>query len=199
MLVYVFHYLHGACCLEVGDIGGAIRMAQTQLPRRRGEEVAQLWRLGDIVGWPKTLTGHCTTAWEFLLGLPNRHPVVDEFFAFRRDYENCLASYNALLTLMELGTDAAELRGMESLSEVQLEVPPMYATMAYDVREHVVRWVVADPGVVAAVAAAVDGQLGHMGEVWSNWANRTKRCVLGVTDHGIWPDQVDLGELATQS
>ena len=194
-VLWVFHHLHGALCLEARAPELAVALACTRVQDARSTGTRPIHEEVSLVGWPP-LPKNATNAWRFLLGLRDRHEALLHLFALDSDYTRAVASYNAVLTLLELGRDAKKLRGIQDWSQVNLEVPPAYLLTPREIQQFAVRRVFEDPEVVSMVADAVGGDAGTMRELWSGWSSVSKAWVERVTNHEVWADELDLGELA---
>ena len=195
-LAYVFHHLHGACCMEVGNVGDAIQLARAPLPSRRTNEMTPLHTHRDISGSPESLPGSSTEAWEYLLRLPERHSVLNELFALQRDYENAITSYNLLLTLVELAADAGELVKHDELRHVFFDVPPMYIAMPAEVRQNALARVVRDREIVEKIVTSTGARLDDVHRVWPARAEATKKFAAKAYPDRMWFEDFDLGSLA---
>ncbi|MEM7608998.1 MAG: hypothetical protein AAF411_26925, partial [Myxococcota bacterium] len=193
-LMYLFHHLQGAFCIEQNNIRHAVECALSQIPRASRDGTQRLLDASDALGWPEFLGGTCTVGWRFLLKLPESHSVLNRIFAFRRDYEYALAAYNALLSLLEFACDLEKLEGVEP-SNIHLGVPPTYILASREVRDAVILDVIRNRDVVSLVAMTVGADHDRMRKLWSVWALVTKRFATNVSQHRIWKGDVELGGL----
>ena len=63
-------------------------------------------------------------------------------------------------------------------------------------RNLVLRRVSGNPEVVRTVASHHNVEVERLRSVWPVWANITRRFATNVSQHAIWGDQIDLGDLA---
>jgi hypothetical protein len=196
-LVYLFHHLHGALCCELGRTDLALQMAETSLiGRHRSDESAFLWRRHDVSGWPALLGGNCREAWNYLVRLPNRFKVLEEFFALQHDFEVGLASYSALLSLLEAARDCTKLLGLgkEGLQRIRsVDVPPSFLVMGYEVVQAATARIFKSPEVVRQVTERANVKRDELKRFWPYWT-----AALHHLHRGSYPfaDNVPLGELA---
>lgn len=71
-LGYVFHYLYGATAIATGQTQVALSLATMTVRKTLQEGMVQLWRNGDLTGYPTTLGGNCVEAWQYLVALPTK-------------------------------------------------------------------------------------------------------------------------------
>lgn len=194
-VLWVFHHLHGALSLDQRVPDLAVAVARTGVRDAHGTRKRPIHRHASLVGWPP-LPKDATNAWRLLLDLHDRHPTLGHLFALDSDYRRAVASYNAVLTLLELGCDAKKLRGTRDWDQIRLEVPPAYLLTPREVRQYAVRRVFEDSQIVSLVADAVGSDPEEMRKLWPGWCSVAKSWVESVTKGEVWPGQLDLGELA---
>ena len=196
-LLFVYHFLHGACCLHLRLIDTALTMAQTLIPgSNRSEATLPLWRRFDISNGPDLFGGRCSPAWEYLLALPSKQPVLNKLFALSTDFKVGLASYSMLLSLLELASDAEKLAQQDDLSRLRLDIPPMFGFMDRQVRQSAASRVFWNRSVVEQVVLRTCAKLEDMRKVWPIWKTYIERFVEKVSHHEISAREVDLGDLA---
>ncbi len=199
-LVYLFHYLHGALCCELGRLDLALQLAETLLPRgNRSADAAFLWRLPDLSGWPDLLGGSCAFAWKYVVSLPERFKILEEFFPLRRDFEVGLASYSALLSLLEAAHDSTKLLplGEERLQQIShLDVPPMFLDMRYEIAQTAFGRTFGSPQVVRQVVERTNVKTEALKQLWPYWKIALRRDHHSIHQDRIFPEDLPLGDLA---
>ncbi len=196
-LVYVFHYLHGALCCRLDLTRFAVQLAQVPVPKDASSSAPQpLWQVSDIVGWPDLFGGGGTAsrAWKYLRSLPERFPVLMQFFGLTRDYELGLASYSMLLSLLELVTDSPNLINADPLPDrLQLDVPPVFVEMPLDLIRTAAGRIFGDDAVVSRVAALGGAKREDMKKLWPAWCT----AISSQADRArVFHDDLPLGDLA---
>lgn len=109
-LAYVCQALHGATCMLTGQLELALDLADVKIRDVNRNGHRSLWRIRQIIGWPKSLGGNCITAWQYVSTANVRFPWLNEIFGGERDYRTSLAAYYMALNVYELATDIAEGR-----------------------------------------------------------------------------------------
>ena len=70
LAVYVYQGLHGAMCLQTGQLPLALGLASTNVENRNRSEAFILWEGSNLIGWPESLGRKATVAWDVLATLP---------------------------------------------------------------------------------------------------------------------------------
>ncbi len=177
-LIYFFHYLHGAICMDLSRDDLALQLADTPL-RWRGQdgEPAQLWRQRDLVAGPMLFGGDLRMAWEYLIGMPNQFPVLGQFFALQKDFEIGLASYSMLLSLYEAGQDCRKVLAMpeQQLKTFNLAVLPMFALMDSDTIRSAYQHTFGNTDVVDRVTKRSRVSREELKRLWPHWKAALQR------------------------
>jgi hypothetical protein len=130
-LAYVYQALHGTMALITGQPQVALRMANTELVHEHTDKMEPLWQRYEVVGWPETLGGTCSKAWDYLYKAPERWGWLADVFGSADDYRMGLVSYYMVLSLNELAT---YIRSGDALSTdkgrvaVNVNVPVCFLT-----------------------------------------------------------------------
>jgi hypothetical protein len=199
-LVYLFHYLHGALCMELGNVDLALRIAQSTLPRPRGaDEQLPLWKMRDVTGWPHLFGGKADVAWAYLRAFPERQPTINQFFAVRADYETALASYSMLLSLLEAASDAQKLLKLSADDLRQgfsFDFPPMFVEMGRETIQAAFSRTFGNAEVVRRVAEGVGVEVKALRQLWPHWKAALNRFHQGIHSNWVFVDDLPLGDLA---
>ena len=198
-LLFVTHYLHGALCLGYGEVDLALELADMQVPSKHGDEGSTLaiWQWGDLTGYPKTLGGTCSWAWEYLLGLPERQPALGELFAIKRDFEIGLASYSMLLSILELATIAANASpaDLSNPKIMGLYMPPLFVAMESETVLAAAQRTSGNAGVVKKVADRAGAPVSAMRTLWPTWKKAQTEFRRSVFDRWNYRDGLPVGDL----
>ena len=193
-LLYLFHYLHGALCLELHRRDLAIALALSSVRDDNQGKPHPLWKLRDLTCWPALFGGNSKIAWNYLRALPEKLSVLERFFGTRRDFEIGLASYSMLLSLIELAVDAKRVIS-EGHQNLDLDVAPVFLLFSRDVREIATSRTFGNRESVEEVAGALRADPADMRRLWPVWRESILRHrVRGDPDR--WYDEIVLGDLA---
>lgn len=197
-LIFVLSHLYGASCMEFSAAKSALELSEVAIPLQRYAESKPLWKHHDITGWPELLFNkECKKAWAYLEALFSQHEVVRRLFASERDFRVALGCHNLLRSIAELAADAGALeKAEEPERNFFQEIPPMYSLQPSEDRKAVLRRVSADAEMVRTVARHRNIEVERLRALWPVWSAITQRFATNVSNHGIWPDQLPLGDLA---
>ncbi len=196
-MIFLLHYLHGALCL----INGLPELALQFAEERTAEErvATPLWLQRDLTGWPKLIGGKCIWAWEYLRGLREREPLLQELFALPKDYEVGIAAYSMLLSMLEFAKDAASASptDLSQPANVNLDVPPLFTGMDAEVMASAARRTCGDRAVVELVAQRAGAKPATMRQRWPSW-KKVQLSYLRELSERSWgyPEGLPLGDLA---
>lgn len=195
-LIYLLHYLHGALCLSYGQLDLAIQFAEVPIARERRDLVAPLWRSRDVTGWPSVLGSDCTWAWEYLCGMRQRKPILEQLFALQTDFDIGLTSYSMLLCLLELAHDAARAKptDLTNLEDIRLDVPPLFMGAPRDVLGPAGRRVFGNRAVVDRVAERSSAKRSVLRDMWPAWRKLLFKFRRDIFDRWGYADDLPLPE-----
>lgn len=169
-LVYVFHVLHGAVCLDRGRPRDALRLASGGVSlKHENYPLRPLRRVSDVSGWPDLLGGNCATAWKYVLSLRERHQLIGNLFTLERDYRLALACYSMLLSLAELATRSQEIAKEGEEAGIGFDSPPMFATMETETVVAAAARIFGDREVVNMVLEECGAERNVVDRLWSRW------------------------------
>jgi hypothetical protein len=186
-LIFLFHHLHGALCMQYAQVDGALALAEMRLQAPRRNETEPLYKHRDLIGGPSTLGGRYDWSWEFLLQMPERWPVLKRFFALPADLEVNVAAYSMLLVLNELALDAAKVTptNMSNLNNVTLDVKPMFVLVSKDAISAAGRKVFASRTTVERVAERAGAKREAMRQLWPGWKKLIEKFYSGFDRWGF--------------
>ena len=172
-LVYVFHYLHGALCVELGRHNLALNVATLAVPNHKGPK--PLWRHFDLTSSPHVFMTDARKAWSYLRELWTNHPVLQQFFASQNSFEISLTAYSIVLTLLEFTTDIRSFADGISdkiagnkywLNGTPLEVYPLFVEMPTNVIADAANLTIGNRTVVDLVLERSGAKRGEAQLVW---------------------------------
>jgi hypothetical protein len=196
-LAFVFHHVHGALCCEMNRFDRALQLVTTEVPHPRLEKATVLWRESALTNWPKPFRD-CSDSWAYLRKLPERFPFLSEFFATPKDFDVALASYSALLSLLEFAHRAPELQvgdPDELAGNAHHEVAPMFAVMEDGIIATACRRTFGARDVVDLVLGQSPSGQESLKKAWPVWKKVLMR--MRRNAHGGFPaSDAPFGELA---
>jgi hypothetical protein len=125
---FVYQALHGAMCMNLGDLSAAIALARTRTESRKTQEPVPLWGRTDIVGWPESLGRNADAAWNVAFDLATRWSWIDQVFGHSEDYQVALYAYYVTLSVLELAEwlHAGNVVPDASAGDLFLAIPPVF-------------------------------------------------------------------------
>jgi hypothetical protein len=97
--VFLFHMLHGAVCLDSGQIELAVTLARTRFKLPSENEPERLFLIHSFNGW---FNGTCYAPWLFLRELPKTWLWLNQVFGSDDNFLASICSYYCTLNLLEL-------------------------------------------------------------------------------------------------
>jgi len=177
-LVYLYQALHGALCMQTGQIPLAARLARSRFQRRHDGKMRALMEEGEWIGWPKSISESCTGAWEFLKSLPKRHSWVLRLFGTEEDFVAALSAYYSLLITLELVTSIRS-GSTESLLGPQgsPNLPPLACIIPAELTAKAYRSLAQNVVQLEAVWTEDGVTTEQMREQWPRWMDVCEKCL----------------------
>lgn len=116
-MIFIFQAVCGAAFLDTDQIDLAIQLAQTRIPNWDKPHPSLLIDSPHLLGWPESLGGSCTIAWDFIFTAAQRWPWLTTVFVVEEDYRIALSAYYMALHVHELATTIKSGKGDEVLSK----------------------------------------------------------------------------------
>ena len=101
-MIFAFQAMCGAAFLDTDQIDLAIQLAQTRIPYWSQSQSSPLIDSPHLLGWPDSLGGTCTIAWDFIITAAQRWPWLATVFGVEEDYRVALSAYYMALHVHEL-------------------------------------------------------------------------------------------------
>ncbi len=184
-LVYVYQALHGAVCTLTGQLEVAVALADTKIKDKSQGQLRSLWRLHDIVGWPKSLGGNCLTAWQYITSAITRWPWLAEIFGSERDYRTSLAAYYMALNVYELVTDIAEGRAANWTPDTQARmfVPLMFTFETDTIQQRALSLLLRNKQSVSLLWERRSVSRENMEKLWPIWISFCNKWAISVRNN----------------
>jgi len=123
-MIFTFQAICGATFLDTDQMDLAIQLAQTRIPYWNESHLSLLINTPPLLGWPESLGGNCTDAWDFIIKAAQRWPWLTKVFEVEEDYRIALSAYYMALHIYELAAYIKAGRGDQLLkNDVHLSVP----------------------------------------------------------------------------
>ncbi len=169
-LAFLYQALHGALCLETGQMHLAVRLVRSKFRRQHHSKNEIMVEESAWMGWPQSISDSCTVAWDFLTDLPDRHPWLLHIFGTKDEYLVSLSSYYAVLNIVELTELLAHgkggfIKGQDS----RLTVPLCGFSIADDLAPRAFRRMVQEPALLKAVWEKVGVSTELVADHWPRW------------------------------
>jgi|GEM_PF-3595853 len=191
---FLFQYLHGALCCELGRFDLALQMASFEVASRDGRsEPSPLWRNHQLVGWPQTLGGDFRHASASLRGAYDRFEIVRDFFSDQAEFQISFASYSILLSLIELASDVQSIGALtkEQMQQgLMIDVPPLFLGLDLERIGTAAHRILGNRDVIEMVATNAKTSRSALATAWPKWKAIVTRA-LG----GRFAGDLNLGDL----
>jgi hypothetical protein len=167
---FVFQALHGAIALQTRQLNLAINLAKSRGRYSYGSESVHLFKFPPLVGWLRSFDGNCTIAWDFLLSLHSRFPVLGSIFGDQDEYEVSLYAYYLALNILELAATLVDGK-VDILQEtkIHLEVPQFLSRASERVLYRAYQLLIADPERLSRIWLDMGVATENICAVWGKW------------------------------
>lgn len=175
-LGYVYHSLHGALCLDTGQIDLALDLARVKVDLYRAGNFREVWEESALVGWSQLLgKNHCTKGWQYIASAYERWEWLSPIFADDLKYRTSLVAYYLALHIHELASVIVLRRQGKSRTNFasNLFVPLSFLAEDRDVNERAISLLRHNPGVTE-LWTSLDVTRAEMEDSWDNWLRECK-------------------------
>lgn len=177
-LVFIFQGLYGAACLDTDQLDQAIQLGLMRIPTWHGSEASALIQSPHLIGWPDSLGGTCTVAWDFLFKAADRWPWVSHIFSLAEDYQVSLSAYYMALSILELADTIATGKAEMLKQEIHLFVPVSFLHDSNEIPRKAYRLLLrSDPIQIWKSMNVSDNDIA---EAWPLWIQHTGRWLSNV-------------------
>lgn len=180
-LGYGYHSLHGALCLDMGQIDLALDLARVKVDLYRAGDFREVWEESALVGWSQLLgKNHCTKGWQYIASAYERWKWLSPIFADDLKYRTSLVAYYLALHIHELASVIASGR-QEILRKDpgswnwpwEFRIPLSFLSEDRDVNERAISRLRHSPGVTE-LWTSLDVTRAKMEDSWDNWLRACK-------------------------
>lgn len=180
-LVFLYQALHGAICMETGQVALAVQLARSHFRYAYTSEPEVLYENGEWVGWPKSISDNCTDAWKFLTKLPEKHSWLFRVFGTKEDYLVALSAYYAVLNIVE-AVDALAAGKQEVFGgqELRLSVPLSGFMIPDQLTSRAYRLLLHNPVELKQVWESVGVTGATVAQHWPAWIKSCQIWLAGV-------------------
>lgn len=173
---FTYQALHGAVCLYTNQTSLAVNLANNKFKRGYNDETLSLYQNPYIIGWPDSLTGSCSVALKFLLGLPERWEWLNEIFGESYEFEVSLCAYYLSLNILEFSDI---LTNYDSLSDSEkqmifsdsgrLKVPLSFKAFSRDLNIRAYRLLLSNPDQLRGIWRNLKVEDSKVEQYWHIW------------------------------
>ena len=181
-LGYVDHSLHGALCLDTGQIDLALDLARVKVDLYRARDFREVWEEIPLVGWsPLIGENDCTEGWKYIASAYERWAWLSPVFADDLKYRTSLVAYYLSLHIHELAKAIVLRRRGESRTNFagNLFVPPTFLSEGREINERAISLLSRCPAVTE-LWSSLDVTRAEMEDSWDNWLRECEKWLRGV-------------------
>lgn len=173
-LVFTYQALHGAACLEVGELPLAIALSRARVAGAHHYDGVIVHGEHQFTGWPESFNHTCTMAWQYLVGLVDKWPWLGRIFGSPEDYRAALSAYYMALSIQELALliAAGKSEALEN-PEMRFDVPVMWVIMPLEVQQKAYRVLLKSHDEVRHIWRSLGVADKAMAAVWPKWMEHT--------------------------
>lgn len=175
-LGYVYHSLHGALCLDTGQIDLALDLARIKVELYRAGDRREVWEEIPLVGWSQLIgENDCTEGWKYIASAYERWNWLSPIFADDLKYRTSLVAYYLALHIHELASVIVLRRQGKSRTNFasNLFVPLSFLSEDRGVNERAISLLRHNPGVTE-LWTSLDVTRAEMEDSWDNWLRECK-------------------------
>jgi hypothetical protein len=175
-VAFIYQALHGAVCVETGQLALARRLARTRVDVGNSGNKDQLLKSYDLVGYGESFSGEPRIAWDTLRVLFERWPWLAEIFGDGESFRVAMVAYYLLLNTMELVVDLAAGREFtEANGPTIFDVPLMFSFEDIDVRRRAYSLFMRNPEHIRELLRESDVVDSKFKATWPVWVKEMKR------------------------
>lgn len=170
-LGYVDHSLHGALCLDTGQIDLALDLARVKVDLYHARDFREVWEESPLVGWsPLIGENDCTEGWKYIASAYERWAWLSPVFADDLKYRTSLVAYYLSLHIHELAKAIVLRRQGESRTNFasNLFVPPTFLSEGREINQRAISLLHRNPAVTK-LWSSLDVTRAEMEDSWDNW------------------------------
>ena len=184
-LVFTYQALHGATCLDVGEVSLAIDLTRTRLTRAHHFEGVVLHRDHELIGLPKSFGDSFSGAWNFLVSLAEKWPWFQRIFGPGLEYKASLCGYYMALSVQELALLIADGKA-DSVdnNSLYLDIPVAWIGMDHEIQQQGYGRLVRSHDAVRTIWRSLGVSDKAIAAAWAPWVAQAVRWIA--RDHRVW-------------
>ena len=174
--------MHGAICLDTGQIDLALDLARVKVELYRAGDFREVWEEIPLVGWSQLIgENDCTEGWKYIASAYERWNWLSPIFADDLKYRTSLVAYYLALHIHELAKAIVLRRQGESRTNFagELFVPLTFVAEGSDINQRAISLLHCNPAV-PKLWTSLDVTRAEMEDSWDNWLRVCK----------VWLNQV---------
>ena len=171
-LGYVYHSLHGAISLSIGQIDLALDLARIKVEYYNRENFRKLWKAPPFMGWSKLIGNNgCTEGWKYVASTRNRCEWLIPIFPDESEYRVSLVAYYMALHIHELASVIAsgEQDTLNTNSLKILCVPLTFVSEGRDINRRAISLLHSNPEALTILWSCLDVTRMQMEDSWEKW------------------------------
>ncbi len=182
-LGYVYHSLHGCTGLSTNQIESSLGLARVRITDRyNSKKVIQVWEMGELVAWTRSLGPNYVESWNYLVNACDREGLewLSTVFEGKTEYRSLLVAYYMALNIYELGVLINTNRS-EKLNEkhsarglFRFKVPLTFLSENQDIFERAQTILLRNPDAVTALWTMSNVTHEQMQNLWSRWVTSSE-------------------------
>ena len=169
-LGYVYHSLHGALCLETGQIDLALDLARVKVAVYHAGNLQEVWKGTPLMGWSELIgKRHCTEGWKYIASAYERWEWLSPIFAGDLEYRTSLVVYYLALHIHELAVDLRREGKSRPIFASNLFVPLTFLSEGREINQRAISLLHSNPEALAKLWSSLDVTRAEMEDSWDNW------------------------------
>ena len=184
-LGYVYHSLHGALCLNTGQIDLALDLARFKVAGPHAGNLQEVWERSPLMGWSQ-LNGEkdCAEGWKYIASAYERWEWLSPIFADDLKYRTSLVAYYLALhihewaSLIALGQQETSNRD----SSKDFCVPLTFVSEGHEINQRAISRLHSNPAVTK-LWSSLDVT---RAEMENSWGSRIRECERWLRDIYKW-------------
>lgn len=177
-VAFIYQALHGAMCLQTDQLQTAVNLARTkiELPLEREKKI--LYQTAEIIGWPESLGGNSTTAWNYLMDLPHKLGWIRDLFGDENEFKTYICAYYMALNIVEYVDtihSGQERILKEENNNVWPNVPTNFLSLDREIQRKAYRLLLNDKTQIKDIWQSLKISDQKIKEQWPSWIKLVTR------------------------
>lgn len=185
-LGYVFHSLHGALSINIGQIDLALDIARVKVQYWGQQNCENLWKASPFMGWSRLIgENHCTEGWKYLSSAYNRWNWLGLIFPDELDYRVSLVAYYIALNIHELAAVIAsdEQETLETRHLKEFCVPLSFISEGANINQQALSMLQSNAEAITKLWSSLNVTRTEMEASWKNWVHKCQSWLVEVHDY----------------